>query len=397
VVHAAHNDSREKRHLRDRIHWRRVLTCALLWLLGIAITVGITSVIVQFCLLEDPAFLVNWYAWLTVDVIVVITAIGLHRRSRALSNGVSTGVLGLTIGIAMLAIGQMTWHYQLTPSHPSVDHHPSIDAIFLGSYWRTPLGRAQAANELTAFHVYNSSGWWHLLGTYGVAPLQLTSCAVVGTRLRVHSLAQLVSSAALATGTTCPGSIPLSKRDELGVHNPPEVVIFAGPTQFLGQHLSESGWNFLTTVTHHQVRAVIVLDGSLKIAQGSNGKLAAITPVEDSTLTLSHELAESATSLGKRSISVAASPLSRFTITTGATILYALSSQWGNISQFFNSQPTDILQLADACSPGQPAFVPSPATSYRFSDGVGMVSLLNRSGNSCDNIHHGSVIRFPAP
>ncbi|MHB1732708.1 hypothetical protein [Ferrimicrobium acidiphilum] len=395
MVHAAHRDSREKRHLCDRIHWRRVVACALLWLLGIATAVGITSIIVQFCLLVAPAFLVNWYAWLTVDVVVIITVISLRRRSRALSNGVGTGVLGLTIGIVMLAIGQTTWHYQLTPSRPSVDHHPRIDAIFLGSYWRTPLGRAQAANELTAFHVFNSSGWWHLLATYGVAPLRLTSCAVVGTRLRVHSLSQLVSSAALATGTICPGSIPLSKQYAFTGQNPPEIVIFAGPTQFLGQHLSESGWNFPTTVAHHQVRAVIVLDGSLKIAQGSNGKLTAITPVEDTTLTLSHELAESTTSLGKGSISVAASTLSRFTITTGATILYALSSQWGYVPQFFNSQPTDILQLADACSPGQPAFVPSPATTYRFSDGIGMVSILSRSGNSCENIHEGSVIRFP--
>jgi hypothetical protein len=187
----------------------------------------------------------------------------------------------------------------------------------------------------------------------------------------------------------------LPKHDELGSQNPPEVVIFAGPTQFLGQHLSESGWNFETTVAHHRVRAVIILDGSLKIAQAVGGKLVAITPVEDTTLTLSHELAESTTSLGKTSISVAASAMSRFTITAGAAILYAMSSQWGNVAPFINSQPTDILQLADACSPGQPAFVPSPATSYRFYDGIGMVSLLNRSGNSCENIHRGSVIRFP--
>ncbi len=396
MVHAANQDSRARRQRNHNIHWKQAITAALLWLVGIVIAVGATSIIVQFVLLVDPRFLANWWAWLTADVVLLIIAASIRRWSRALSNGVNTGFLSLTIGIAMLALAQMTWHYQLTPSHPSVDKRPNIDAIFLGSYWRTPLGTAQAANELTAFHIYNSSGWWHLLAIYGVGPLRLASCSVVSKHLRAHSLAQLVDSAVLASGTICPGSTAPPRRAPTWSHNPSEVVIFAGPTQFLGQHLSESGWNFYTTVAHHRVRAAIVLDGSLKIAQNAEGKLVAITPVEDTTLTLSHELAESTTSLGKGSISVAASAFSRFTITTGATILYVLSSQWGNIVPFFDSQPTDTLQIADACTPGQPAFVPSPATSYRFFDGIGMVSLLSRSGKRCENISAGSAIRFPA-
>ncbi|WP_298212406.1 hypothetical protein [Ferrimicrobium sp.] len=376
---------------------RRIISAALLGLLGIAVAVGITSVFVQFFLIISPTFLINWYAWLTIVVILALGSLALRRYTRAVTNGIRIGTIGLTIGILMLAIGQITWHYRLTPTHPVVDHHPTVDTIFLGSYWRTPLGRAQAATELTAFSVYQSSGWWHLLARYGVGSLTLASCSILGEDLHARSLNQLVDSAARARGEVCPGALPLINPQQLTAKNPPELIIFAGPNQFLGQHLSESGWNFLTKIAHRSVRAAIILDGSLKIATDTQGKLVAITPVEDTTLTLSHELAEGTTSLGNGSISVAASTLSRFTITAGAEVLYAMSSQWGNIPSFFDSQPTDILQVADACSPGQPAFVPSPATSYRFVDGIGMVSLLSPDGRTCENINHGSVIRFPSP
>ncbi|MGC9154654.1 MAG: hypothetical protein ACP5HZ_03300 [Ferrimicrobium sp.] len=376
---------------------RTIVSSALRGLLGVAIAIGIISSFVQLFLLVSPTFLVNWYAWLTIDVLLLLGAIALRRRVRAIAIGVNLGTIGLTIGILMLAIGQTTWHYRLTPTQPVVDHQPHIDTIFLGPYWRTPLGQAQAATELKAFSVYDTSGWWHLLATYGVGPLTLTNCSVVGKVLPAHSLTQLVDAAAQARGETCPGALPLVNPAGFVNHHPPELIIFAGPNQFLGQHLSESGWNFRTQIAHHSIRAAIILDGSLKIASGTKGRLVAITPVEDTTLTLSHELAEGTTSLGKGSISVAASTLSRFTITAGATILYAMSSQWGDIAPFFDSQPTDILQVADACTPGQPAFVPSPPTSYRFVDGIGMVSLLSRDGNHCQNIHHGAVIRFPAP
>lgn len=374
-----------------------IVSSILRGLLGVAIAVGITSAFVQLFLLLSPTFLVNWYAWLAIDVLLVLGAIALRRRARAVAIGVNLGTIGLTIGILMLAIGQTTWHYRLTPAQPVVDHQPRIDTIFLGPYWGTALGRAQAATELRAFSVYDTSGWWHLLATYGVGPLTLMNCSVVAKNLRARSLTQLVDAAAQTRGDACPGTLPLVDQAAFASHHPPELIIFAGPNQFLGQHLSESGWNFRTQIAHHRIRAAIILDGSLKIAPGTKGRLVAITPVEDTTLTLSHELAEGTTSLGKGSISVAASTLSRFTITAGAAILYAMSAQWGDIAPFIDSQPTDILQVADACTPGQPAFVPSPPTSYRFIDGIGMVSLLSRDGSHCENIHHGSVIRFPSP
>ncbi|MEX6430280.1 MAG: hypothetical protein ACYCWN_06665 [Ferrimicrobium sp.] len=391
-VHTHHPSSttREQQH---RTH--PIIRSLLTGVLGLATASGIISAAVQLLLLVNPLWLANWYAWFFVDVLAIGAALGLYRRSRALANGASLGVIALTAGIIMLAIGQLTWHYQVTPSRPIVDKHPSIDAIFVGSSWRSALGRVQAKTELSAFHIYVASGWWHLLATYGVGPISLAGCSIVPHRLRASNLKQFVTSATLATGATCPGSVAPLPQHLLTDRNPPEIVIFAGPNQFLGQHLTESGWNFLTTVDHHPVRATIVLDGSLKITQGANGQLRAITPIEDTTLTLSHELAESTTSLGKGSISVAASTLSRFAVTTGATILYAMSSQWGNIIPFFDSQPTDVLQIADACTPGQPAFAPSPATSYRFVDGVGMVSLLAKSGDRCENIDRGSVIQFP--
>jgi hypothetical protein len=397
VAHLAESNHRHPTNKPSRHRGGVVVRALAMGILGIAIAIGITSVIVQLLLIVAPTFLVNWYAWLTVDVLVIIGAIGLHQRSRALASGVGIGAIVLTIGIITLAIGQLSWHYELTPTHPAVDRNPTIDAIFLGPYWQSSLGKAQAATELGAFHVYQSSGWWRLLAPYGVGPLTLTGCAIVPHLIHATSLDKLVTAATEATGSACPGSItPLNRTRLLGA-DPPEVVIFAGPDQFLGQHLSESGWNFLTNVDHHQLRAAVILDGSLKIAQGADGRLIAITPVEDTTLTLSHELAEGTTSLGPRSISVAASTLSRFSVATGASILYALSSQWGNIVPFLDSQPTDILQVADACTPGQPAFVPSPSTSYRFVDGIGMVSLLSRSGTTCENISHGSVVRFPQP
>lgn len=171
------------------------------------------------------------------------------------------------------------------------------------------------------------------------------------------------------------------------------VVLFAPDGAFANRRLSESGWNNLVQYDHHTVHVAIVLPGSIQDAT-IDGKLGVLSGTADTTATLSHELAESITGLGPHSYEIASSTFSRFTLVTGATLLYIASAQFDLVQSFFDSQPTDIMQIADVCAPGQPAFVPSHASSYRVFDGTGMVSLWDPRIHGCANAPRGVLVPF---
>lgn len=376
---------------QPRPAWLRAL---LLGALGLVASFGLLSLLTQAALLWLPNLLPNWYGWLPIAAAPLLVALLLRRRLRALATGILVGSALLVVGVGMLGAAQITWHYRVTPAHPVVDAHPVFDVVFAGRWWTTPAGEAQAFEEEQAFRVYRASGWWSLLGRYGVGSFTIGGCristaAAAGTAPRAIAEHALVGPAA-----PCPGLPSTHLAPPSGLDGP-MLVIFASPDALLDQHLTKSGWNAILHLPQGRLRAAFVLDGSLKIVPGLHG-LVGLTPIEDSTLTLSHELAEAATSLGRGSIQVAASTPDRFLLTAGATMIYAMTAQWGNIVPFADSQPVDDLQVADACSPGQPAFAPSPATSLRFVDGIGMVALIAPTGNSCMNITTGQRVVFPA-
>jgi len=366
----------------------------LLGVLGLVATFGTASLLTQAALLWAPSMLARWYGWLPIVAVVATVAWLLRYRLRPLARGMLVGALVLLAGIGALGVAQVTWHYRVTPTTPAVDRHPVFDIVFAGRWWTTPAGQAQALEEEQAFRVYRDSRWWSLLARYGVGTFAIGGCRVLDSTAAGVTPETLAMRVLRGPGISCPGVSSTALAAPAGLDGP-MLVVFGSPDAFLGQHLAESGWNTILHLPHGHLRAAFVLYGSLKIAPGLHG-LVGVTPIEDSTLTLSHELAEGTTSLGRGSIRVAASPTDRFLLTAGATVIYAMTAQWGNILPFYQSQPTDVLQVADACSPGQPAFAPSPATSWRFVDGIGMVSLLAPSGSRCINIATGQEIAFPA-
>jgi len=369
-------------------------TPLLLGVLGLCATVGIVTLATQAALMWTPNLLPHWYGWLPIVAIAGAVAWVVRRRLRAIGHGMLVGAALLLVGVGMLGAAQVSWRYRMTPTHPAVDRHPVLDIVFAGRWWTTPAGEAQALEEEQAFRVYRDSGWWSLLGRYGVGEFTIGGCRIATSVATGVTPTALAEHALRGPAAPCPDVPSTSLAAPSGV-NGPMLVLFGSPDAFLSQHLFESGWNALLHLPTGLVRAAFVLYGSLKIAPGLHG-LVGVTPIEDTTLTLSHELAEGITSLGPGSIRVAASPVDRFLLVAGASVIYALTAQWGNIVPFYQSQPTDVLQVADACSPGQPAFAPSPATSWRFVDGIGMVSLLSPSGTRCLNISTGQRIAFPA-
>jgi len=375
---------------RRRSRFRPVLLGAL----GLIAAFGLASLLTQAALLIAANLLAHWYGWLPIALVPLVAAWPLRHRARALGHGLLAGALVLLVGIGALGAAQVTWHYRMTPANPAVDRHPVFDVVFAGRWWMTPAGQAQALEEEQAFRVYRDSGWWSLLARYGVRSFTIGGCRVLDATAAGVGPRTLALRALDGPAAPCPGVLSTSLAKPRGL-NGPMLVVFGSPDALLEQHLVESGWNTILHLPQGQVRAAFVLYGSLKIAPGLHG-LVGVTPIEDTTLTLSHELAEGTTSLGPGSIRVAASPLDRFLLTAGASVIYAMTAQWGNIVPFSQSQPTDVLQVADACSPGQPAFAPSPATSWRFMDGIGMVALLAPSGSRCLNIATGQEIAFPA-
>ncbi|MHB8191183.1 MAG: hypothetical protein ACYDHP_12360 [Ferrimicrobium sp.] len=363
------------------------------FILGIVLIFGATSLVVSLALLFPGSFLAHWYGWLLPLTIATGCLWFIRRHLHSIVVGSSTAVALLAAAVLSLAVGQYSWSYTATQPPYSVDAHPIFDVVFVGHSWHNPAGRAQIASVEDAFRVFQSSGWWSMLRSYGVHRYQLAGCKVSPSRPASVQTGTYIASALAGSTEGCPGWTggqwvsPSTNQNVM-------MVVFAGPNSLVTRHLKEEGWNTLVRLKRVQFRVAVILPGSLQYAV-VNHRLQGFPSSVSTTLTLSHELAEGTTGLGTRPVRVQASTLSRFILVAGAITLYASSSQLGLITSMYQSQPTDVMQIADICSPNQPSFVPSLPSLYRIVDGVGMPSLWNLANHSCQNINHGEKIPFP--
>jgi len=361
-----------------------------LFLVGFVAVVGLIAVLVNLDLLGSGSLLAHWESWLVLAALGWCVVLFARKGRRSFANGAALASLVATLGALLLGLGQMTWGYTLTGQRAAVLADPKIDVVFVGSSWQTTLGRAHAGEDLRAFHSLVASGWWNLLSKYGVSLPELAGCRVTSSLPHATHSQGFLTGALASPASSCPGWTG-------GRWQPPGgdtmVAMFAPDNAFAKRRLSESGWNSLVRYHHRSVHVAIVLPGSLEDATIQR-KLGVLSATANTTATLSHELAESITGLGPHSYAISSSTFSRFTLVAGATLLYISSAQFDLIHPFYESQPTDIMQIADVCSPDQPAFVPSHASSYRIYDGTGMVSLWDPTTHSCANAEHGIPVPF---